>query len=101
MRTFHEAFPWGMSLEGTPVESEVDFPMFAMESLDKLVHSILIPILTHKRHSSMTTTSSALNIGFIRESLPEIEQLYKHEVPIFIVIFCDQSTADEAARRRI
>lgn len=83
IRKFHETFTVGLAMDGNPVDSHLhprDFPMFAQESLDKLINIILVPIMTHKKHSSLTTTGSCLGIGFIKEALPEIDQLYQLEV---------------------
>lgn len=81
IRTFHEHYPIGLGMDGQEITSEPpDFPMFASETLDRLLNTILVPIMTHKKHSSLTTTGGALSIPFIKECLPEIEQLYKVEV---------------------
>ena len=78
LAAFHTAFPAGRDWDGNELpEEKPKFPIFGSESLDKLGLDILIPLHTFKRHSSLTGTTAALAVPFVKDLLPELEQLYK------------------------
>lgn len=75
-----QAFPVGLLLDGRRCsEDPPDYPLHAQESLDKLVQTILIPLYTHKKHNALCTTNSPLQVGFVKDVLPEIEDGYRTE----------------------
>jgi len=77
---FHAKYPVNLHADGTVVRVACDeFPVFAQSSLDKLLTDVLVPLFTFKKHSGLHTGVAALSIPFVKELLPELEQLYKSE----------------------
>jgi hypothetical protein len=82
MLKFHNAYPIGQQLDGSEV-LEIDkksMPIFATESLEKLVSEILVPLYQSKRFTSLIGNNSPLGVCFVKEMLPDIEQVYGVEV---------------------
>ena len=84
LRNFHAAFPCGLHDTGLPVKSaeQAEYPIFAQESLDKLVQDILIPLFTGKRMQSLMSQNQGqqLQLPFVKDVLPELERMYKLEL---------------------
>ena len=79
LRNFHAAFPCGLHDTGLPVKSaeQAEYPIFAQESLDKLVQDILIPLFTGKRMQSLMSQNQGqqLQLPFVKDVLPELERM--------------------------
>ena len=56
-----------------------DYPIFAQESLDKLTTQVMIPLFTYKRHSAVLGGGSPLGCAFVKNLLPELENMYQQE----------------------
>lgn len=82
MKAFHTAFPVGRKMDGTeiPPDSKADAPIFAAESLDKLVSDILLPVMLGKKTAALVGYNTPLAVPFIKDLLPELEHLYKMEM---------------------
>ena len=83
LRAFHTTYPACRQWTGSPVQPEdlKDTPPFGQESLDKLVTNVLTPMFNFKKHGSILAGAGMppLELAFVKEVLPELEQLYKAE----------------------
>jgi len=80
LKTFHENFPTCLDLDGNYLgDKKHQMPILSTESLDKLVTEILIPLLMFKKFSSLNGTNTALGVSFVKEALPDLDQMYKSE----------------------
>ena len=81
---FHMKFPSGLTLAGLPVEPQDQnaLPIFAKESLDKLTSDILNPLYLNKKFQSLHGHASPFNMPFVKDLLPELDQMYTMEMAI-------------------
>ncbi|CAJ1443165.1 unnamed protein product, partial [Effrenium voratum] len=78
-KTFHLKYPVNLSLEGTAVDDCPEYPVFASESLDKMLNEVLVPLYTFKKHSGVLGGGAPLSIAWVKAILPELEQIYAQE----------------------
>ena len=82
MKAFHVRFPKGLDITGLPVpeDEEIEYPIFAQESLEKLAHQLLIPLMTFKRHMALTGRCAPLALPFVKELLSELDARYQEDI---------------------
>ena len=61
------------------VTATASYPLFAQESLDKLLNEILIPMYVFKKHSGLLGGGSPLGVPFVKNLLTELENTYAQE----------------------
>lgn len=61
------------------VAATESYPLFAQESLDKLLNEILIPMYVFKKHSGLLGGGSPLGVPFVKNLLTELENTYAQE----------------------
>ena len=84
---------------GTNTPTLADYS-FSLDSLDKAVGDVLLPLYTFKKHSALVAEKercSALSVGFVKEALPTIEQLYVMESRRLVAT----TTNDSGTRRQL
>ena len=68
-----------LEADGVQVTATESYPLFAQESLDKLLNEILIPMYTYKKHSGLLGGGSPLGVPFVKNLLAELENTYAQE----------------------
>lgn len=81
LEAFHKSWPAGLHPDGTAVDTSAvpAYPIFAQESLEKLVQEVLLPTLQGKRHNALMSGGPALAVQYVKDALPELERLYAVE----------------------
>ena len=68
-----------LEADGVQVTATASYPLFAQESLDKLLNEILIPMYVYKKHSGLLGGGSPLGVPFVKNLLAELENTYVQE----------------------
>ena len=68
-----------LEADGVQVTATASYPLFAQESLDKLLNEILIPMYVYKKHSGLLGGGSPLGVPFVKNLLAELENTYAQE----------------------
>lgn len=81
-KEFHTKYPVGRMLDGTVVETTAkpSMPIFASETMDKLMSDVLWPLFSFKKHAALSGGGGALGLPFVKDLLPQLEQMYSSEV---------------------
>ena len=60
-------------------------PLFVEESLEKMVHSIFVPVFSGKRHTALlqeVAKSPPLDLSFVKDATPDIVLAYQSETSL-------------------
>ena len=78
---FHIEFPMCLDLNGKELTDKDirPLPIFATESLDLLMNDVITPLYHNKKFGSLLGGGTPLSICFVKEALPNIEQMYNME----------------------
>ena len=78
LRSFHDKFPVGMRFDGSSVPDgeKCDYPIHSSDCVDTMVTTILIPLHTNKKLSSLSGATDPLGVGFVKDALPTLDSFY-------------------------
>ena len=74
-------FPAGLQEDGTEIKHpNTQHPIYAACSIERVSSDVLLPLMLHKKYGSLVGQTTPLGVPFVKDLLPELDQLYMQDV---------------------
>ncbi|CAK0856763.1 unnamed protein product [Prorocentrum cordatum] len=81
LKTFHKEYPSGLDFDGKELlHVSHTYPILGEGTAEKLNSEILLPTMLNKKFQAFLGHPTALAVPFIKDMLPELDQLYQVDV---------------------